>query len=292
MPRNARVYAVVAALLTGLSSCGGGGGATTELSEDTTGQPADVPAADAIDVMRGGLHGGTTDASGDAQSNFDAVNAAMADTGWAGMTTTPWGRIDPACSDVLANSAVDSSSASFVDYNYLFDKTDKFDPRHLSVGAKKRYRGPNAGGSSKCSEVMSMQFFVDCAGATVHKIETEVTYAKAGPITDYVLNTATGKRIGVSVTRAYKGPMINTYSEADAQTLLTKKLKGINESSLNVAPVDKWQKQVLHIWTLHADWAPILRTAWNGLPIAEKADTIVVITVEQNTAFVVPDACE
>jgi len=96
----------------------------------------------------------------------------------------------------------------------------------------------------------------------------------------------------VSVTRAYKGPVIKTYTEADAKTLLEKKLAGINESTANVSAADKWAKQYLHIWTLHAAWAETVLQAWKKLPDALKADTVIVVTVEQGTELIVPDKCD
>ena len=95
-----------------------------------------------------------------------------------------------------------------------------------------------------------------------------------------------------AVTRAYKGPTVTTYTLADADALLTKKLKGILEASSNVSAADKWQKQILHVWTLRPDWVPILKQSWDKLDAAIKADTVVLVTVEEGSDSVVKDTCQ
>jgi len=166
-----------------------------------------------------------------------------------------------------------------------------FDPTPLEAGAKKRYEGVNAGGSSKCSEVMSMQLLVDCEGGGGIVTETEIQYdAGSTSITDFALTIA-GSKVGVSVTRAYLGPKVTTYTVADAVKLLTKKLEGVNASTAHVLPANKWVKQVLSVWTLHADWVPILEDAWKSLSPELRADTVVLVTVEQGPGWIVMDDC-
>ena len=136
-----------------------------------------------------------------------------------------------------------------------------------------------------------MQLLAECAGAKVFKTETEIRYRKKGSITDWEA-MIDGKKVGVSVTRAYKGPMNMQYTAQDADTLLKKKLAGINESTQNVRPADKWVKQVLHVWTVQPTWVPLLEDAWKALDAKLKADTVVLITVEKNSEFVVADTCD
>ena len=140
-----------------------------------------------------------------------------------------------------------------------------------------------------------MQVLHECEGASLYKTETEIVYTRtSGAITDYETMIA-GHKVGVSVTRAYKGPVINVYTAADATKLLKKKLGGVLESSAKVSAADKWTKQVLHIWTLRADWVPVLKQVWEGLDAALKADTIVLVSVEVPPAggsgWIVPDDC-
>jgi hypothetical protein len=129
-----------------------------------------------------------------------------------------------------------------------------------------------------------------CLGAELYKSETEIHYDGAGAMTDYAVDIA-DLRIGVSVTRAYKGPFVNTYTLEDAVELLNKKLAGVNESSQLVAVEDGWSQQILHIWTLHPDWAATVAEAWDGLDPGLTADTLVLITVETASEMVVTNSC-
>jgi hypothetical protein len=123
-------------------------------------------------------------------------------------------------------------------------------------------------------------------------METEILYAITGEITDFEMIIG-GDKIGVSVTRAYLGPVVNEYTLADATTLLVdKKLPGVNASTLNVSAEDAWAKQILHIWTLNPDWVTPLRAAWEGASAELRADTVVLVTVEQGAEFVVKDTCD
>ncbi len=101
-----------------------------------------------------------------------------------------------------------------------------------------------------------------------------------------------GDKVGVSVTRAYKGPVILEYTEADATELLIKKLDGINESTANVSAEDAWFKQILHVWTLHPEWGQTVADAWASLDTTLTSDTIVLVSVETGSDFVVTDSCD
>ncbi len=201
----------------------------------------------------------------------------------------PLGQVTGACTGDIAQ-AVAADDAAFLTNTYTFDEAPAFDSTLLSPGALKRYEGENSGGSSLCSEVMSIQLLNECEGATLYKTEKEVLYTTEGKITDFII-LLDGDKVGVSVTRAYKGPMGDTYTATDAEELLTKKLQGIVESTANVAPEDAWVKQILHVWTLKPDWVPILETAYEGIDDALKADTVVLVTVEANATWIVPDDC-
>ncbi len=202
---------------------------------------------------------------------------------------TEWGLITGTCGEI--SGELNDPEPSFWTNEYQFADGENFDPELLYEGARKRFDEPNAGGSSKCSEVMSLQLLHECEGAVLYKSEMDVTYVEEGKITDFVVLIA-DEKVGVSVTRAYLGPTVNYYSLDDAKILLEKKLDGINESSLNVSPEDKWSKQILHIWTLQPDWVSPLEQAFDELDSELKADTVVLVTVESNSAFVVEDSCE
>ncbi len=198
-----------------------------------------------------------------------------------------FGAVSGACGTL--SEAVIAPGAAFLTNEYAFD--GPFDPALLAGRRKARFEADNAGGSSKCSEIMSMQLLVDCAEATIAALEVEVQYDMEGAITDYVADFD-GVRIGVSVTRAYLGPAHRDYSVDQATTLLTKKLGGVNESTANVSAADAWTRQVLHVWTLQPSWVPLLEEAWTSLDDALKADTVVLVTVESNSDAIVTDACD
>jgi len=203
--------------------------------------------------------------------------------------TTSWGTITGACGVISA--AVKEDSAAVLHTTYTFTNADTFDSNSLEGRAKKRYDEPNAGGSSKCSEVMSMQLLIDCEDAAVTKLETEIVYDTEGKIADYLIDID-GVKAGVSVTRAYKGPVIDVYTAEDATSLLEKKLAGIAEARENVSEEDSWDKSLVHIWTLYPEWAETVTQAWNALDDAIKGTTLVLVTVEQGSDYIVTDNCE
>lgn len=206
-----------------------------------------------------------------------------------GGTQGALGTVTGSCGELAG--LMGSEDSAFLTNSYFSADPEQFYPQLLTSGAKKRFDEPNAGGSSKCSEVMSMQLLHDCDGALLYKTETEVDYVSEGKMTDYVAIIGEDK-VGVSVTRAYKGPNIDVYTAEDALSLLNKKLQGINESSANVHPDDAWVKQVLHVWTLHHQWAEILEGAYAEVAPEVKSNTVVLVTVENNSSYIVTDSCE
>ena len=202
---------------------------------------------------------------------------------------TAWGTIAGDCGSVSA--AVAESSPSILTTTFTFDEPASFDSASLEGRAKKRFDEPNAGGSSKCTEVMSMQLLTECEGATVSKLETDIIYDVAGKIADYIVDVG-GIKTGVSVTRAYKGPVIDVYTLEDATSLLEKKLAGISEAQQNVSADDAWEKSLIHIWTLHPEWAETVTQAWTALGADSKASTVVLITIEEGSDYIVTDACD
>mgnify|MGYP006971747587 CR=1 FL=1 len=184
-----------------------------------------------------------------------------------------------------------AASPALVVNTYEFADADGFDHSLLTTGAAKRYELDNEGGSSLCSEVMSIQLLEECDGALLLKTETEIDYATEGSIADFTA-TLDGERIGVSVTRAYKGPMGSEYTLDDATTLLTKKLSGLHQAALTVSPEDAWDHSLLHIWTLRPDWVPTLTAAWESLPPEAQETTVVMVTIEANSEWIVPEACK
>jgi hypothetical protein len=204
-------------------------------------------------------------------------------------TETAWGLITGACGEVAA--AVQAGEAGVLQTTYTFEDAEDFDTEGLSGQTLKRYEEPNAGGSSRCTEVMSMQLLMDCEGASVLKNETEMVYDTEGKIADYLAEVG-GVTTGVSVTRAYKGPTIDVYTLEDATDLLEKKLDGIQQARANVSAADAWDASVVHVWTLHPAWAETVEVAWEALGAELKADTLIVITVEVGSDYIVTDSCD
>ena len=229
------------------------------------------------------------DAAGKIDIEVDTAEPldTLDDTGQPGETA--WGTITGDCGSVSA--VVAESSPSILTTTFTFDDPASFDSASLEGRAKKRFDEPNAGGSSKCTEVMSMQLLTECEGATVSKLETDITYDIPGKIADYIVNIG-GVKTGVSVTRAYKGPVIDVYTLEDATSLLEKKLAGISEAQQNVSADDAWEKSLIHVWTLHPEWAETVTQAWTALEADIKASTVVLITIEEGSDYIVTDACD
>lgn len=305
-----------AGLLGPTWSCSGNGGAGSfeadSASVSETSQPADVlpadnPVADRAAVDRNVGPGPDSsdqaasppepspDLADDSSFPLQEVLVDMEFSGDAAVDQkswgwqTEWGVVTGSCGEL--SGELDASESSFLVNEYQFADGENFDPGLLYEGARKRYDEPNAGGSSKCSEVMSLQLLHECEGAQLHKTEMEVSYEQEGKITDFVV-LIEGEKVGVSVTRAYLGPTATDYTVEDAKSLLEKKLAGINESTANVSAEDEWGKQILHIWTLQSTWVSPLEEAYDGLDGDLKSDTIVLVTVEVNSTFVVEDGCE
>ncbi len=257
------------------------------LSEPDSGSDGDAP------EDTGALDTAVADVADTAVADTAVADTAVADTAVAdvnpGEKATVWGTIlGTSCGGLEAEIA--SPAPSFLTSTWEIDVAT-FDPDLLDTGPAYRFSQPNAGGSSKCSEVMSLQWIIACEDADLYKIETAISYDTVGSITDYEVLIG-GDKVGVSVTRAYLGPTVTEYDTAKATTLLEKKLAGINESSANVSAEDAWVKQILYVWTLRADWVPLLEEAWDALSADLKADTIVLVAVESGTEYIVKDTCD
>ena len=159
----------------------------------------------------------------------------------------------------------------------LFPETIK-----LSVGAQRILNEDNAGGESELSEAFSFEILNKCfKKVKLLKSEMEIKYLfNHCKITDYLIEMNNNYKIGVSVTRAMKhNGLFNKY---DGMQLLTKKINGINESSVCVAECDKWQRQILHIWTTDNYISNILYQTFNKLMIINPKfinNTIIFVTV-------------
>ena len=198
------------------------------------------------------------------------------------------GTLNGECSGLLAEL---SKPTPFLEDNLVvFVMSEKYVKESMSVPDGQRiFEAANAGGSSGESEVMSFEILHYCDDAALVKTETEVLYAPpddsgANSITDILVSIG-GKKVGVSVTRAYKpAPMVMT--DVETKALLEKKLDGINRSSMRVLPADKWVKQILHVFVANAEAEGAVKRVLPTIAAAKRADTIVVLTRTTGGGFI------
>lgn len=146
---------------------------------------------------------------------------------------------------------------------------------NLSADGTKIRDVPNAGGSSVISEVLSFELLQKCFKAKLLKTEMEVSYfPEGGSITDYVCEIF-GTKLGVSVTRAMKFRG-GKFTEEDAEHLLSKKLKGVIQSSRNT--LENWNKQVLHVWSVSSDVTNTLVKVYEHLAEEIRSNTVILVT--------------
>lgn len=171
----------------------------------------------------------------------------------------------------------------------VFVMGETYDKASLSPGGQRMFDTANAGGSSTESEAMSYEVLRYCEGATLLHTETEIAYqppddSGANSITDLEVEIG-GKKVGVSVTRAYK-PSTQTLTDADVKALLEKKLEGINRSSMRVLPQDKWVKQILHVFSVNKAATDAIARTLPTIDAAIRADTIVLVTQTTGGGFI------
>ncbi|XP_071143581.1 AAC-rich mRNA clone AAC4 protein-like [Mytilus galloprovincialis] len=174
----------------------------------------------------------------------------------------------------------DNSSGGLIHSDFIPNK--KFTEMMISNSAKRIRDVPNAGGSSVISEVLSFEFLNKACQAELLKTEMEVSYfPEGGSITDYVCKIF-DRKVGVSVTRAmkYRGQ----YTEEDAHHLLTKKLKGVIQSSKN--SMEKWSKQILHVWVPNKHTANTITKVYNQLSANIRSNTIVMVTRSSCSSYI------
>ncbi len=228
----------------------------------------------------------TIEAGVDATTDSSAGDGGAADA-FAPAREPILGTLTGSCGVVIPELA--KPTPSLIESTLTFAPPEQYVRGELSPGGQRLFDTPNAGGSSGESEVMSYEVLHVCEGADLLKTETEITYGGpvdggGSPITDFLV-TIQGKKVGVSVTRAYK-PVSQGYTVADATTLLTKKLDDIQKSSARVLAADKWVKQILYVFAETQAQYDAAKTAWGQLSAAIKADTIVVLTRSVGGGFI------
>jgi hypothetical protein len=234
--------------------------------------PEDVGTADSGELVR---DAGITPDSGAADSGAPA-DSGPADAGSAG-----FGIIAGSCGE-LDDELTSAAPASFFNrIDFGDDGYDDADEPRLTEGGREIIRDGNAGGSSLFSEIFAYEVLNRCEGALLLKTETEVEYLDPmSKLTDLLVEID-GMKVGVSVTRAVGFPRDAPYTEAQAQMLLEDKLSDILISSANVAPGDRWVKQILHVIAYGPMHAESMLGAFEVIDAAIKSDTILIVTESQ-----------
>jgi len=260
-----------------LLSCGcSGGSSPADAGMDATPHDRglfdaapDAPFMDAgldasIDASVDGASDAATDAATDASLDAGAL------TGF-GDITGPCGRVAGELSD--PNPVVFQTRLDFMMNAY----DDPAERPELTPGGQQILLEGTAGGSSGISEAFAYEVLARCEGASLLKTETRIVYDVMGKITDLSVRIDT-QAVGVSVTRAVSFPADAPYTAADA-AFIERKLNDILESSANVSAADAWVKQILFVLAYDDAHADVIRTVWEGLPAATRADTILYLLV-------------
>ena len=162
-----------------------------------------------------------------------------------------------------------------------FDQIKPFKKMKFTKDASRILNTPNAGGSSIESEALSFEILKKNFNAHLLKTEMEVEYfPEGGSINDYVVYLF-DTIIGVSVTRAMIHRKDQEFTKAEATFLLSKKLKGINQSTKN--SMIKWNKQILHVWAMNENISETLLLAWFTLDQNIRSNTVLLITCATNS---------
>ncbi|HEY0250868.1 MAG TPA: hypothetical protein VGC41_05045, partial [Kofleriaceae bacterium] len=130
------------------------------------------------------------------------------------------------------------------------------------------------------SEIFAYEQLARCENATLVHTETEVVYDPPTSKKTDLDVMISGHMIGVSVTRAFKGPFNSGPLAMDAAvTLATKKFSDIHDSTAGVQTTgDKWDKQILAVFTDDDADAQTWLAATATLDPATIGDTILVLT--------------
>jgi hypothetical protein len=251
-----------------------------------------APADSALPTAEGGSSGdpgpGTPDDPLSDAAASDSSKKADADGGVPAGNGDILGTLAAGACGIVKNELT-QATPSLENNLLVFVMGETYDKASLSPGGQRLFDTANAGGSSTESEAMSFEVLRYCEGATLLHTETEIAYqppddSGANTITDLEVEIG-GKKVGVSVTRAYKPPS-QTLTDADVKALLEKKLEGINRSSMRVLPQDKWVKQILHVFSVNKAATDAIGRTWPTIDAAIRADTIVLVTQTSGGGFI------
>ncbi|MCC6622123.1 MAG: hypothetical protein IT385_12745 [Deltaproteobacteria bacterium] len=222
-----------------------------------------------------------TDTASDDIGAVDGTTAADMDADEVGITLPlpGFGAISGDCGVLDDELTADGPSYFVTRFDFGTDPYDAADLDLLTDGAKEILADGNAGGSSIRSEMFTFELLARCELATLVKTENEVVYDDLqSKKTDMILRID-DLLIGVNPTRAIGYPFDAPYTEAQAKTILEKKLGDINESTTYVSAADRWEKQILVVFAYADGHAASVQAAWGALPAELKRDTIALVVI-------------
>jgi hypothetical protein len=223
------------------------------------------------------------DASLDAAPQADAEvapDAASADGG----VTVPlpgFGDVSGACG--VLDDTIWLSSAPRRFRNALDLDALTWDASALSPGGQRIWETPNLGGSSEHSEVLAYEVLYRCELAEVLATEAEILYDDANGKKTDILLSIDGRRVGVSVVRAYHYPPETTYELDVAFAKLHEKCSDILLSAENAAPENAWERSILAVIAYDDVHADVYEQAYALLDATTLDQTLVMITVTNGT---------
>ena len=279
-----RSWSLAAALLLASSLCGA---AACSSSGNGSGDGA-LPVAEAGSSSGDPGDGGGGPGAGDGGVSDGSAKDAPSDGAPKGNGDILGTLTSGVCGTITSQL---TATTSALDINVLvFVAGETYDRAALSPGGQRLFDTANAGGSSTESEALSYEVLRYCEGATLLHTETEIAYqppddSGANTITDLEVEMS-GKKVGVSVTRAYRPSTQPPLTDADVKALLEKKLEGVNRSSQRVLPADKWVKQILHVFSVNQAATDAIGRVWPMIDPAIRADTIVLVTQTAGGGFV------
>lgn len=265
---------------SGAETGGAGSGAGGEIGSG--GQAAGAGGSGA--AAAGGAASGGAAVGGAASGGGGQGGSAQGGAG-GGAPVDGYGALSGACGEIDLDDVL-SPLPELLDSGLDFSLEPAFDVAALSPGGQAMYAAGNLNQSSLYSEIFAYEVLYRCDGAEFLKGESQIVYSIDGKKTD-ILVAIDGEKVGVSVVRAESFPEGAPYTVTDALPVLEGKLDDILLSSMNVAPEDKWKKQILAVLAQTPDHAAAIDQAWAMMDAATKADTIVlVIETEGDDHFI------
>ena len=150
-------------------------------------------------------------------------------------------------------------------FNIMYPLMCKSSKRSLSI--------ENAGGNSKYSEALSIQYFRERFRARNFILEMEIKYWIDYKMCDFICEIK-GNRVGVSVSRAMGFPKSSDFTHEIAYNLLCKKLHGLVIASRGICEKQEFFVSVLHIFCQDQRVADIVRDIYPTILSEDDSNTI------------------